>query len=204
MLRMTTRMLILASVVVGTTSLRAQTPPASGASTSVTVRPARDGVLLEQCSRALSTADGSSQAIQTCRAAVAAADAAGAAAQGPRSARSWLGDVYMFANQWAAALAAYQSALGTEPSRADDPNTGEMKARMAIAQANLGDLAAADQSAESAEIELQSLTASHPAERQHVTALRSTLLFHARIKQQLGQVSAAKALESKAAALGPK
>jgi hypothetical protein len=82
----TVRMSILTVLVFGTTiALGAQKPPASGASDSVTVRPHRDVALLEECSRALSTQDGSPRAIERCRDAVAAADQAGAAAFAPRA-----------------------------------------------------------------------------------------------------------------------
>ena len=82
--------------------------------------------------------------------AVAAADQAGAAAYAPRSARSFLGDVYIFAKRWSDALAAYQSALSIpRASHTSDLGTGEILAKIAIAQVNLGDLAAADRSAES-------------------------------------------------------
>jgi hypothetical protein len=97
-------------------------------SESVTVRPQRDIVLLADCSRALSTQDGSPRAIQTCVDAVAAADQAGAAAYAPRSARSFLGDVYMFAKRWSDALAAYQSARSIpKASDTSDLGTGEIK-----------------------------------------------------------------------------
>jgi hypothetical protein len=171
---------------------------------SITVPARRDVVLLADCSRALSTQDGSPPAIQTCRDAVAAADQAGAAAFNRRSPRSFLGDVYMFAKRWSDAVAAYQSALSiTGPSEASDLNTGEILTKIAIAQVNLGDLLAADRSAESAAAKIQGSMTAHPDQRQeHVTTLRSTFLFHARIKQLRGDAAAATTLERKAAALG--
>jgi hypothetical protein len=72
--------------------------------------------------------------------------------------------------------------------------TGEILTKIAIAQVNLGDLAAADRSAESAASKLQASMAEHPDQRQeHVTTLRSTFLFHARIKQRRGDNVAADA-----------
>ena len=126
-----------------------------------------------------------------------------AAAYAPRSARSFLGDVYMFAKRWSDALAAYQSALSIpRASDTSDLGTGEILAKIAIAQVNLGDLAAADRSAESAAATLQTSMAAHPDQRQeHMITLRSTLLFHARIKQLRGDNEAAQTLELRAVEL---
>ena len=174
----------------------------SSGSASSTVPGQRDVVLLADCSRALTTRDGSPQAIQTCRDAVAAADASGVASK-RSSARSFLGDVYMFAKQWSDAVAAYQAALSVvTPSEAGDLRSGDILTAIAIAQGNLGDFAAADRSATSASAKLQASMTAHPESRgQYASTLRSTLLVHARIKQALGDVEAAKAIERTAAAL---
>ncbi len=176
--------------------------PRGTTNNSVTVPARRDVVLLADCSRALITQDRSLRAIQTCRDAVAAADEAGDAFN-RHSARSFLGDVHIFAKQWSDAVAAYQSALSiTTPSDANDFRAGEILTRIAIAQANLGDLAAADRSAESAGAKLQASMAAHPTQRQeHVSALRTTFLFHTRIKQLRGDNVAAQTLERRAGEL---
>lgn len=170
-------------------------------STSVPAR--SDVVLLADCSRALSTQDGSPRAIQTCLDAVAAADAAGAAAFSRTSPRKFLGDVYMYAGRWAEAVAAYRSALAiTAPPDADDLSTAETLGMIALAQLNLGELEAADGTAESATVKIEALMTAHPEQRQkHVPGLRAILLLHARIKGLRGDAPAATELQRKAAAL---
>lgn len=176
---------------------------ASGAARSATVPARREVVLLADCSRALTTQDGSPRAIQTCRDAVAAADKAGVAAVSRRSPRRFLGDVYMFAKRWSDAVEAYQSALAVTGSvESDGLGSGEIMTMIAIAQVNLGDLVAADRSSDVASTRIQASMGEHPERRQeHVSALRATWLFQARIKRLRGDAAAAAALESKAAAL---
>jgi hypothetical protein len=158
--------------------------------------------LLNDCSRALSRQDGSPRAVQTCREAVAAADE-GTDAFARGWARGFLGDVYMFAKRWSDAVTTYQSALEmTTAADADGLKTGELLAKLAIAQANLGDLAAADRNAESAAATLNgSMSAPSENPEKHLTTLRSTLLFHARIKQLRGDTAAARDLDRRADSL---
>jgi hypothetical protein len=175
----------------------------SAGTTSVTVPARRDVVLLADCSRALSTQDGSEKAIRTCRDAVAAADQAGADALSRRSPRRFLGDVYMFARRWSDAVAAFESAMSI--AAAPDANglsTGELLTKIAIAQVNLGELAAADKNVTSAVVKVEASMAAHPEQRQvHVDALSAIYVFAARIKRLQGDAEGATTLDRKAAAL---
>jgi hypothetical protein len=176
---------------------------APGATDSVTVRPARDLALLSECDKAYLAKDASVRAIETCRAAVAAADEAGASAFAPRLARSRLGDIYMFAGRWSDAAAAYESALSVKASsEATSLETGETLTKRAIAQLNLMDLPAADISATSAEAAMdQPMGRDADEQRRYVTTLQTTLMVHARIKRLRGDESGAQKLEARARAL---
>ena len=196
--------IVLTFVVISSIVIGAQGQPTPRTSSSVTVGPSRDVSLLEECSRAHVTQDGSPKAIQTCRDAVAAADEAGAAAFAPRAARSFLGDVYLFAKRWSDAVTAYQSALGlTKGSDVTDFDTGEILTKKGFAQQNLGDLVAADASLVSAVATLQASIASHADQRQkHEAALRTALVLHARVKELRGDDVAAQALRKRSDSLG--
>ena len=164
---------------------------------------ARDLVLLADCSRAIKAQDGSDRAIQACRDAIAAADEAGDRAFSRRAPRRFLGDVYTFSNRWSDALAAYEEALSLAgPSDGQDIHTADILVKMAVAQVNLGDTVRADRNAAAAAKTIEASMKANPDQRQeHVTALRDTLEFHARIKRVRGDPAAAKELERKAAAL---
>ena len=181
-------------------AMQAQVP---GATNSVTVRPARDIALLLECDKAYLTQDASVRAIETCRAAVAAADEAGASAFAPRLARSRLGDIYMFAGRWSDAIAAYELALSVKTSiEATGLETGEILAKRAIAQLNLQDLVAADASATSAEAAMeQPVKRDADEQRRYIATLKDTLMVHARIKRLRGDESGAQKLETRAGAL---
>jgi hypothetical protein len=197
------RNLTLLGVIAATSAVGAQGRQGPGVSQSVTVRPPRDLMLFDECDQARIRQDGSTRAIQICQDAVAAADAAGAAAFAPRDVRSFLGDVYMFATRWSDAIDAYRSALGiVKLAEESDLYTGEMLTKIAVAEANLGDLAAADRNAESAAATLRTSLMVHPEQRrEHVASLRSTLLFQARVRRLRGDEATAQELEHIASAL---
>jgi hypothetical protein len=175
---------------------------APGATDSVTVRPGRDLALLGECDQAYLAKDASVRAIETCRAAVAAADEAGASAFAPRLARSRLGDIYMFGGRWSDAIAAYDSALGVKtPTEATALETGETLTKRAIAQLNLMDLAAADVSVTSAEAAMDQPIGRASERQRYIATLQTTLTVHARIKRLRGDESGAQKLEARARAL---
>ena len=90
-----------------------------------------------------------------------------------------------------------------EASDASDLNNGEVLTKMAIAQVNLGDLAAADRNTASAVAKVEASMAAHPEQRKvHVDALRTMYSFSANVKRLQGDAEAATTLERKAAALG--
>ena len=202
-MRVRVRTFMMISAFTATSVVGAQEQQVPRVSESVIVRPARDLVLFGECDQARVRQDGSSRAIQICRDAVTAADEAGATAFAPRDARSFLGDVYMFAMRWVDAIDAYRSALKIAKSADEsDLYTGEMLTKVAVAEANLGDFAAADRSAESAAATLQTSLAAYPEQRrEHIASLRATLLFHARVKRLLGDNASAEALERRAGTL---
>jgi tetratricopeptide (TPR) repeat protein len=197
------RVAMCASFLLVSTPAVAMQGQAPGTTDSVTVRPARDLALLGECDHAYLAKDASERAIETCRAAVAASDEAGASAFAPRLARSRLGDIYMFAGRWSDAIAAYESALSVKtPTEATSLETGETLAKRAIAQLNLMDLAAADISATSAEAAMdQPMGRDTDERRRYIATLQTTLMVHARIKRLRRDESGAQKLEARARAL---
>jgi tetratricopeptide (TPR) repeat protein len=198
------RLVVLVSLVLVSAPAVATQGQAPGATDSVTVRPARDLALFGECDQAYLARDGSARAIEICRSAVAAANAAGDSAFAPRLARSRLGDIYMFAGRWSDAIAAYDSALSLKTSTDDATplETGETLTKRAVAQLNLTDLPAADASATSAEAALEQPAKRDADEQQrYIATLDATLRVHAQIKRLRGDESGAQKLEARARAL---
>jgi hypothetical protein len=177
-------------------------------STSTTVRANPAVVLTADCSRA-ATGGGpggrpSPDAIKICQAAVAAADAASTEATYERQgSRTYLADSYMFAQRWSEAIPMYRAAMDIAIKSGRSDTTRYLRG-IAAAQANLGDLSAADQTAGSAVSQKEKLLAgaSSPDDRTiHSIELRSIYALATQIKRLRGDVAGAATLEARAAAL---
>jgi len=201
------------AIVLGCVALLAATVEGCGQqpSTSITVRADPATVLFGDCSLAATGGEPgrrpSPNAIRICQTAVAAADAASTEATFERSgSRTFLADAYMFAQQWSEAIPMYQAAMdiATKADGGGSDTTRYLRG-IAAAQANLGDLSAADQTAGSAVSQKEKLLAgaSSPDYRTiHAIELRSIYTLATQIKQARGDVAGAANLEAKAAALG--
>jgi len=197
-------LLACVALVAATAKILGQQP-----TTSTTVRANPAVVLTGECSRAASGgapgARPSPDAIKVCTAAVAAADAASTEATYERQAsRTFLADSYMSAQRWSEAIPLYRAALDIA-SKGGTSDTTRYLRGIAAAQANLGDLSAADQTAASAVIQKERLLAgsSSPDDRTiHSIELRSIYALATQIKRLRGDVAGAATLEAKAAALG--
>jgi hypothetical protein len=177
-------------------------------STSTAVRATPAVVLTGDCSRAASGgapgARPTPDAIETCKAAVAAADAASTEATYERQAsRVFLAGAYMSAQRWSEAIQTYRAALEIADKAGTDDTTRYLRG-IAAAQASLGDLSAADQTVATAMSQKERLLgASSQDDRAiHAIELRSIYALATQIKRLRGDVAGAATLEAKAAALG--
>jgi len=197
-------LLACAAVVAATVEGLGQQP-----STSATVRANPAVELTADCSRAATGgAPGgrpSPDAIKICEAAVAAADAASTEATYERQgSRTFLADSYMFAQRWSEAIPMYRAALDIASKGGRSDTTRHLRG-IAAAQANLGDLSAADQTAGSAINQKEKLLAGASSSDDrtiHSIELRSIYALATQIKRARGDVAGAATLEAKAAALG--
>jgi hypothetical protein len=181
---------------------------AQDASTSTTVRANPAVVLTADCGRAARglVPVAAPEAIQICLAAMEAADRASTEPTYERRAsRAFLADAYIAAQRWSDAIPIYQAAIEIANKGGGDSNSTHYLMGIAFAQANLGDLPAADRSAESAagQMEAISAAATDPEERSiRARELRSIYALAMQIKRLRGDAAGAAALERKAAALG--
>jgi tetratricopeptide (TPR) repeat protein len=183
------------------------------ATSAATVRANPATVLTADCSRA---ALGSgpepgigaapvAEAIRICQAAVDEADRSSAeTVYERRASRAFLADVYMRAQRWSDAIATYRAALEIAAKAKSVGTDSHYLLGIAIAYANLGDLAAADQNASSAVTTTEAAMAAAPSDQReiYVIELRSIYALAARVKRLRGDTVGATALERKASALG--
>ena len=136
---------------------------------------------------------------------MAAADAASTEATYERQAsRAFLAGAYMFAQRWSEAIQTYRAALEIANKGGTNDTTRYLRG-IAAAQANLGDLSAADQTVASAMSQREKLVAGASSQGDraiHSIELRSIYALATQIKRLRGDVSGAATLDAKAAALG--
>ena len=136
---------------------------------------------------------------------MAAADAASTEATYERQAsRAFLAGAYMFAQRWSEAIQTYRAALEIANKGGTNDTTRYLRG-IAAAQANLGDLSAADQTVASAMSQKEKLVAGASSQGDraiHSIELRSIYALAAQIKRLRGDVAGAATLDAKAAGLG--